>query len=364
MNLGSSLPIVDGHVHLWRATAADDLMDLSEKAGLPRIHIVCSVGTPERALNANAAAYLAKARFSGRIYGSGGLHYGAGEETTPRTLLRQGESLLAAGCDGVKMLEGKPTSRKRIPWRMDDPVYALWFGFLQEVGVPILWHVADPETFWDPVRIPASAKANGWDYTDGTYPSQGQLFKEAETVLERYPRLRVVFAHFYFHSLRPERLESLFIRFPTVHVDITPGSEMYRNFSPRASFWREFFTRWQDRILFGTDNMAPRESWIQAREGMRDKVRMMRQFLETNETFEGFCTATSRWVTGIGLSEGVLRKIYAGNFERLYGAVPRPLDMEAVLRHCDKVAKFARRTPGQEELLKEMKEIQRTLEQL
>lgn len=350
-------PILDSHVHITAAAGIDPLMELSLACGLGRINIVCSAGSPDRSLDCNAIAMLAKARHPGKVYVFGGLHYGAGEPTTAEGLLRQARELREAGCDGMKMLEGKPSSRKRIPYRMDDPVYDLYYEFLQAEAIPIIWHVADPATFWDPAQISESARRNGWDYTDGSVPPREQFYEEIEGVLARFPRLRVTFAHFYFLSREPERAASFLRRWPSVGFDLTPGAEMYRNFSRDPARWRAFFTTFRDRLIFGTDDMAPREPWPAARAGMLDKVGMMRRFLETGDTFEGFCTATSRLVTGLGLDGPTLDLIYARNFERFAGATPRPMNRELARHHCRRVLEFARRSPSHASLRAEVEAI-------
>lgn len=355
------MTLVDAHIHLTSHRGIAPLLVLCDQIGIGRLNIVCVPGTPERSLECNGVALLAKALNPKRVYVFGGLHYRAGRETTADDLRRQAEALWSAGCDGMKMLEGKPTSRKRIPYRMDDPIYDPYYAFLEEQGIPLLWHVADPDSFWDPARISPSARANGWDYTDGTFPPREQLYGEVERVLEKHPRLRAVFGHFYFLSNDPERAEHFLKRWPAVGFDITPGAEMYRNFSKDPALWRAFFMRHQDRIVFGTDNVAPREPWEPARNGMADKVGMMRRFLETPDTFEGFCTATSRLVTGLGLPEPVLAKIYSGNFERLVGPTPRPLDVEAARRHVRQVLAFARQASGLAALVQELTEVEKMM---
>jgi predicted TIM-barrel fold metal-dependent hydrolase len=348
------VPLIDAHVHLDTYRGVEELRELATTAGIDRYNIVCVAGTPERSLAVNSIALLAKARHPLTTTVFGGLQYGIGQPVTSVALRRQAERLWAAGCDGMKMLEGKPTSRKRIPFAMDDPVYDQYYGFLQEAGIPILWHVADPATFWDPHLVSATAKQQGWDYSDGSFPSREQLYGEVDRVLAKFPRLRVTFAHFYFLSNEPDRAESFLNRWPSVTFDITPGSEMYRNFSKAPDRWRAFFIKYQDRILFGTDNIAPVGARAVARGGMLDKIRMMRQFLETTGTFEGFCTATSRNVIGLGLPPETLTRIYHLNFERVAGATPRPLDLK-VARQCGEPAlQFARDQAGQAHQLEEL----------
>lgn len=361
MHAWMKTPIVDGHVHLDSHRAIDDMMNLATEAGFGRINIVCVPGSPERGLAYNAIAMLAKARHPGRTYVFGGLQYNVGRPVTQEYLRRQAEALRAMGCDGVKMLEGKPSTRRRIPWRMDDPLYDAFYAYLEAAGIPLVWHVADPESFWDSARVSENARKQGWDYSDGSVPLREQFYDEVDHVLARFPRLKAIFAHFYFMSADPARAGQFLDRWPAAGFDITPGAEMYRNFSRNPALWREFFIRYQDRISFGTDNVAPREPWEQGRASMLDKVRMMRQFLETAETFEGFCTATSKLVTGLGLPPEVLEKIYSRNFERYAGTTPRPLDVEAARRHCRQVLEFVTGKPELAAAREELTGVERAL---
>lgn len=356
-----AIPTLDCHVHLGHQDGIQDMLDLSRDAGIERINIVCIPGSPERSLNSTACAMLAKFRQPHNVFVFGGLVYNIDGAPTPDDLLRQAELLHAAGCDGVKMLEGKPSTRKRIPWRSDDPLYDKFFGFMQERRFPILWHVADPDSFWDPARITPAARQQGWDYTDGTYPSREDLYREVDNVLTKFPRLKIILAHFYFLSKERARAAAFLDRWPDVAFDLTPGAEMYRVFSDDPEGWHAFFTQYQDRIMFGTDNVAPREPWPQSRDGMIDKVRMIRQFLETTGRFEGFGTATRSHVMGIGLARDALDRIYSRNFEQMVAPAPRPLDIAAALSHCARIRAFAERTPGQEALQKELTAIMHEL---
>ena len=73
------------------------------------------------------------------------------------------------------------------------------------------------------------------------------------SVLARHPRLRIVFAHFFFMSAQLDRLSGILDRYENVSVDLTPGIEMYENFSAAPERARAFFVRYADRIIYGTD---------------------------------------------------------------------------------------------------------------
>lgn len=48
------------------------------------------------------------------------------------------------GCDGVKILDGKPDSYRTIGRRLNDKFYA----FCEEMQIPVTMHLGDPANFW------------------------------------------------------------------------------------------------------------------------------------------------------------------------------------------------------------------------
>ena len=184
------------------------------------------------------------------------------------------------GCDGVKMLEGKPNVRKALAIPLDSPMYDGFYSYLQDNRVPVLSHVADPDEFWDEELCPQWAKDNGWFYGDGTYPPLQQLFDETQSVLRKFPRLNIHFAHFFFQSKDPANAERIMREFPNVRFDICPGIELYWNFRPLADKWREFFIKHQDRLIYGTDQ-HDRDS-----DEKVSRMECVRRFLETDDEFQ------------------------------------------------------------------------------
>ncbi|MCM8756957.1 MAG: amidohydrolase, partial [Candidatus Omnitrophica bacterium] len=88
---------------------------------------------------------------------------------------------------------------------------------------------------------------------NGKCPSKEHFHKIAENVLMKFPKLKVIFAHFYFLSSDLERLGLLLETYPHLYLDIAPGTEMFINFSKHLDKTREFFIRYQDRILYARD---------------------------------------------------------------------------------------------------------------
>jgi hypothetical protein len=145
---------------------------------------------------------------------------------------------------------------------------------------------------------------------------------------------------------------------PSVCFDLAPGSEMYNNFArmdghaPAGSRARDFFLRYQDRLIYGTDTTTGQmerdarraHSDAFAVEQALGRQWVVRTFLETDRAFTP-PKGLERWLEpdlvalqGIALPRAVLAKIYSGNLERLYGPVPARLDLEAARRETRRLA--------------------------
>jgi predicted TIM-barrel fold metal-dependent hydrolase len=341
--------IVDGHVHFRGLEWTESLLELMKAVPLAGINLV-STPNPDT-INQNAEQIYLKTCYPDRFYASGGLDYvevasqGAMDDPARRSALlgAQVHKLKEIGFDGLKLIDGKPTARQRVGLPFDSPAYEGMWAALETLDFPCVCHVADPETFWDRERIPAWALANGWFYDDGNYPSKEGLYGEIDRVLERHPSLKIIFAHFYFLSADLERAARFLDAHPSVCFDITPGAEMFNNFTRQYDAARAFFLAHQDRIVYGTDT----STWGIARGGVAQPLayaRYVRTFLEGEEPFTP-SPLIPHWleddleaIRPLALPKEALERIYHANFERLYGAAPAPLEEEAARAELARMA--------------------------
>ena len=251
-------------------------------------------------------------------------------------LRAQLEELMDAGFDGLKMIEGKPTNRRVDPaFALDDPRYNGVGELLQETGWHIINHVNDPEEFWDPEQVPdwsSSSSSGGYWETERFLPKE-QHYEENERWLARYPNMNITFAHAYFLSNFPDRMEALFEKFPNVAIDICPGIEMFDGFTKQRDRWIQFFTKYQDRILFGTDNIVqPFDQVVGHDASFYDRMAYMRRFLETDDKFE----AWGYDLHGFALPKNVINKIYSGNALRRQGPI-KPVVPAKALNYANRL---------------------------
>ena len=355
-----NLQLADCHMHAGGLDGPSKVVEIMEASGFSAANIL-SIPTPgDESLHQNSLCLLAKALHQGKIYCFGGLrHPLPGTVHDPLPYEQQARRLIEAGCDGMKMLEGKPTERKALQEPLDSPRYDAYYAYLESDAVPLLYHVADPETFWD-ADASAEPEDNPWAYGDGTYPTKEEIYQEMERVLAKFPGLRIVFAHFYFLSADLDRAGRLLDKWPNVSLDLTPGGEMYWNFSKNPERSREFFLKYQDRILLGTDNMAGLWGWVTEKQEAVAQIKGIRTFLETDRTFE--------WLggqqRGIALDLAALKKIYSGNFRRFAGDEPKAVDLRRAADECKRMIDLARTSPKREEVIPELEDIEAQLEDL
>ncbi len=293
------------------------MLRLMDAVPCTRFNLVC-IPNPDGSTH-NAAALFFKEHHPQRVFLSAALEYVpalADPAHAAGILAAQIARRKAEGFDGLKMIEGKPQVRKLLPHPLNGPLYAELWERLEAEQFPVVLHVNDPDEFWEAERCPDWARQNGWDYSDGTFPTKEELYAEVDDILERHPRLKIIFAHFYFLSLDLERAAGFLDAHPSACFDLAPHLDMYRDFSRNPAAARDFFLRYQERILYGTDTDT--RALVRGPEGLRFMQSLpvlIRSFLEQ----EGeFALPGGERHHGLGLPRQALEKIYATNFERMF----------------------------------------------
>lgn len=193
-----------------------------------------------------------------------------------------------------------------------DPLWAMG----ARTGAPIIVHIADPIAFFDPLdghnerweELQAHPDWHFWpprtDHTENGFGRFDELLAAFDRVVGRHPGTTFIGAHVGCAAEDLALVGSMLDRHANLHVDISARiSELGRQ--PYTS--RQFFLRYADRILFGTDfGFDPA------------MYRIFYRFLETmDESFDYSTNETpdqGRWqIHGIGLPDDVLRKVYAEN---------------------------------------------------
>jgi predicted TIM-barrel fold metal-dependent hydrolase len=219
---------------------------------------------------------------------------------------RQLETDVKAGAVGLKIFKDlgmfvKKTDGSRL--KVDDPELDPVWATCARLNIPVLIHVAEPEAFFEPL-----------DYTNerwlelALYPDRRhqtgvrfeELMTERNNMIRRHPKTRYILAHFGWHANNLARAGALLDANPNVYYDVAAVLYDFGR-QPRAA--REFFIKYQDRILFGKDSYQP------------DEYPYYWRVFETNdEYFDYYRDYHAFWkMYGMGLPDDVLRKLYFAN---------------------------------------------------
>ncbi len=178
-----------------------------------------------------------------------------------------------------------------------------------QLKIPVLIHTADPKPFWDSL----DEKNERWlELTTHAGRKRGptnpipfeELIAEQHRMFKKHPKTTFIAAHFGWYPNDLAKLGSLLDDMKNVVVEFGAViAELGRQ--PRAA--KQFFTKYQDRILFGKDSWVPEEYATYFR------------VLETeDEYFPYHKRYHAFWkMYGMGLPDNILKKVYYKNALRI-----------------------------------------------
>ena len=224
------------------------------------------------------------------------------------------ENLVEHGACGFKIwkdLGTKVRDRDGTLLRVDDERLDPLYEKAADLRVPIMYHIADPDAFFLPIdasneRYEELAAHPEWSYY-GSHYGKLELLAQRDRVIARHPKTTFVGAHVAEHPEDLAYVTALLEKNPNLYVDIGARcAELGRQ--PYTA--REFFLKFPDRILFGTD-LIPEV----------DMYRLHYRFLETRDEYFAYPSHASRqgrWnIYGLFLPDDVLSKVYRENALRL-----------------------------------------------
>ena len=241
----------------------------------------------------------------------GGVKPGFGERAAARL-----ERDVAAGAVGLKFFKNfgiDVRDENGVRVAVDDPELDPVFEVAGQLGVPVLMHVGEPLSFYEPVdqynerwleltllprrRLPADQ-----------YPGFETMMEERNRRFARHPGTNFIAAHMGWHANDLGRLGRLLDRMPNVYVET--GAILYE-LGRQPWTAREFFESYQDRILFGKDSFAPDEF-----------PHYWRTFETRDEYFDYYRGYHAFWqMYGMDLPDEVLKKVYYRNALKLISGI-------------------------------------------
>jgi len=111
-------------------------------------------------------------------------------------------------------------------------------------------------------------------------------------------------------------------------VDLTPGGEMYVEFQRNYKYYKNFFNKYSDRLIFGTDR-----SYLEDEEYAKWLFNVVTTFIGTDKTVKSF---DNKELCGLGLTQDKVDNIFYANFERRAGKRPKPINKEKFKSYIEK----------------------------
>ncbi len=193
---------------------------------------------------------------------------------------------------------------------LSDQLFKSIFAKMEELGLILLIHVGDPDLWYEKVYQPVSR-----------YGTKKDHLADFEEILSSFPKLKVLQAHF---GSQPEDLENLsrwFETYPNYYIDSSSARWMARELGRYPEKARNFFIKYSDRILFGTDIVQDRNKPISTY--YQTRYYTFQAILETSVRelplpFPDPENDNNTKINGLDLPLDVLKKIYWENANKFF----------------------------------------------
>lgn len=214
---------------------------------------------------------------------------------------------------------------------LDNPGLAPIAEYVRGLDVALIGHQGEPHNCWLPLSQMTTENDREYFghhpqyhmYLHPEQPSYDAQMAARDRFVAAHPALRFVGAHMASLEYDVDRLAAFLDRFPNASVDLAArmGQVQYQSVRDYAKV-RDFFIRYQDRLLYGTD--LTYEPGGDAAEFKRSADAVWRsdwQYLATGQTQH--VDTVKADVRGLALPRAVIDKIYYTNAVREFGARQR-----------------------------------------
>lgn len=211
---------------------------------------------------------------------------------------------------------------------IDNPRFDPIFKMLTERNIPVIGHLGEPKNCWLPLDQMTTNNDSTYFAQHPEYhmfkhpdlPSYEDQIAARDRMLEKNPDLVFVGAHLGSLEWDVDELARTLDRFPNMAVDMAArmGQLFYQTHSSREKV-REFFIKYQDRLLYATDMGASgaeqKEALVQE---MHDTWLRDWRFFVTDDMLAS--TLVDEEYQGLKLPVEVVDKIYFTNAQKWLGA--------------------------------------------
>ncbi len=311
-------PVVDSHSHTTATAANVDQLIAEMDALNLRVLVNLSGGSNPDAVK-QKVDFIRSSPHADRFRVFANVVWnGAGGPGWAEKAVADLEASIRNGAIGLKIakdlgLHARKADGSRL--HVDDPVLKPIWDLCARLNVPVIIHTAEPQEFFSPLDyrnerwLELALFADRRNYEPGS-PTFEELVAERDRMYAANPKTRYIGAHFDWYGNDLARAARQLDRLPNLVLEV--GAVLHElGRQPRAA--REFFIKYQDRILFGKDSYQPGEYpyyW--------------RVFETRDEYFDYYRDYHAFWkLYGMDLPDEVLKKLYYKNALRWTPGLPQ-----------------------------------------
>lgn len=212
---------------------------------------------------------------------------------------------------------------------IDHPRFDTILDFIEKNNLTLFSHQGEPRNCWLPLeKMTVKGDQNYFAknpqyhmYLHPEYPSYEDQINARDRMIAKHPNLRIVSVHLASLEWSVDEIAKRLDRFPNLSIDLAARIEHLQLAAAKnRDKIRNFFIKYQDRILYGTDMVEGSEnSNATLAADIHDKWIKDWKFFVTDETL----TNSETTYQGLKLPRSVVDKIYAGNAEKWVPALKK-----------------------------------------
>jgi predicted TIM-barrel fold metal-dependent hydrolase len=258
--------------------------------------------------------------------------------------IRNIDAEMAQGAVGVKVWKNVGMVERDAQQHLimlDNPGFDGLMSHLEELRIPLVAHQAEPKNCWLPLDQMTTENDRSYFrehpeyymYLQPQMPSYESLMAARDRFVARHPKLIFIGAHLASLEWSVDEIGRFFDKYPNASADLAARMTQvqYQSNADREKV-RQFFIKYQDRLLYGTDlTEDPPDPHARAQnppddgtpfEVEADKFwRSDWLYLATSD--EQYIEAIRAKVKGLALPKAVIDKIYYSNAHRVFWRLPR-----------------------------------------
>ncbi len=207
----------------------------------------------------------------------------------------------------------------------DDPIFDPIYEHVAAANRTLLTHIAEPLACWQPLNSENPhynyySKNPEWHmFNRPDYPAHQQLIDARDHLVAKHPKLRVVGAHLGSLEYDVDEVAARLDRYPNFAVDIS--ARLVDLVVQPSDKVRDFFIRYADRILFGTDVVMRQRPSAMKPDDRKAALDQLRTMYATHFAYfeqDGEVTVRDRTTTALNLPSDILEQFYIRSAQAWY----------------------------------------------